>query len=110
MALSYGPSRMPSSSFEPRPMLTPCSQPPPRVKSDPTHPAPSGCVAAAMADVLDSLSASIFLVESDGRVVYANEAGQAMLAAGDMPYIASGSMAAPAAERDRAFRGAFATA
>src|SRR6202008_1285301 len=40
--------------------------------------------AAGLADTLDGLSASMFLVEASGRVVHANVAGHVMMAAGDL--------------------------
>ncbi|QWG18971.1 LuxR family transcriptional regulator [Bradyrhizobium sediminis] len=40
--------------------------------------------AAALADALDGLSAGLFLIAADGRLVHANLAGNGMLAAGDL--------------------------
>ena len=39
--------------------------------------------AAALVDVLDGLSAGLFLIAADGRLVHANSAGNGMLVAGD---------------------------
>jgi DNA-binding CsgD family transcriptional regulator/PAS domain-containing protein len=39
--------------------------------------------AATFADVLDGLSAGVFLIAADGRIVHANAAGHGMLSAGD---------------------------
>jgi DNA-binding CsgD family transcriptional regulator len=39
--------------------------------------------AAALSDVFDGLSAGLFLIAADGRLVHANLAGHSMLAAGD---------------------------
>jgi DNA-binding CsgD family transcriptional regulator len=39
--------------------------------------------AATFADMLDGLSAGLFLIDADGCIVHANAAGQGMLAAGD---------------------------
>lgn len=40
--------------------------------------------AAVFADTLDGLDASLFLVDTDGRLIHANTAGQAMLDASDV--------------------------
>jgi DNA-binding CsgD family transcriptional regulator/PAS domain-containing protein len=40
--------------------------------------------AATFADVLDGLSAGMFLIAADGRIVHANAAGHGMLSAGDV--------------------------
>lgn len=44
---------------------------------------------ASFADVLDGLSAAMFLVQANGRIVHANAAGHAMLAASGFLYAAS---------------------
>src|SRR5882672_2604042 len=53
--------------------------------------------AATFADVLDGLSAGLFLVAADGRIVHANAAGRGLLSAGDFLRSDRGRLAA----RDR---------
>ena len=50
--------------------------------------------AAALADTLDGLAASMILVDSNGRIVHANAAGQAMLSDGSVLRGAGGKLAA----------------
>ncbi len=40
---------------------------------------------AALADALDRISAGVFLIDAEGRIVHANESGSAMLAKGILP-------------------------
>ena len=67
-------------------------------------------LAAAMADALDGLSAGMFLVDADGRIVHANAAGHVIVAKGDVLCSASGRLAACEPEIDQALREAFAAA
>lgn len=46
------------------------------------------------ADALDGLEAGLFLVDESARIVHANAAGQAILAAGDILYVAARHLAA----------------
>ncbi len=48
--------------------------------------------AAALADTLDGLTAAMFLVDDDGRIVHANAAGHAMLADGSVLSAAGGKL------------------
>ena len=48
--------------------------------------------AAALADTLDGLTAAMFLVDDDGRIVHANAAGHVMLADGSMINAAGGKL------------------
>jgi DNA-binding CsgD family transcriptional regulator len=50
--------------------------------------------AATLADTFDGLSAAMFLVDADGRVVHANAAGEAMLRQSLVLSVASGKLAA----------------
>jgi DNA-binding CsgD family transcriptional regulator/PAS domain-containing protein len=50
--------------------------------------------AATFADAIDSVGAGVFLVDASARVVHANTAGQAMLAAGDFLRLAGDRLAA----------------
>jgi DNA-binding CsgD family transcriptional regulator len=67
-------------------------------------------LAAAMADALDGLSAGMFLVDADGRIVHANAAGHVIVAKGGVLCSASGRLAACEPEIDQALREAFAAA
>ena len=67
-------------------------------------------LAAAMADVLDGLSAGMFLVDADCRIVHANAAGRVVLAAGDVLCCAAGRLAAPEAGANQSLRKALAVA
>jgi DNA-binding CsgD family transcriptional regulator len=62
--------------------------------------------AATFADALDGLSAGMFLVDANARMVHANAAGHAILAAGDFLRLTGGRLAAGDPEIDRAFRDA----
>jgi DNA-binding CsgD family transcriptional regulator len=62
--------------------------------------------AATFADALDGLSAGMFLVDANARMVHANTAGHAILAAGDFLRLAGGRLAAGDPEIDQAFRDA----
>jgi DNA-binding CsgD family transcriptional regulator len=66
--------------------------------------------AATFADVLDGISAGMFLVEANARVVHANAAGRAILRAGDLLHSAGGRVVAGDARADQALREAFAAA
>jgi len=48
--------------------------------------------AAAFADAMDALAASVYLVDADGRLVHANAAGQAMLRDADVVRAANGKL------------------
>ena len=50
--------------------------------------------AATFADILDGLSAGLFLVDAGGRIVHANAAGRAILADGDFLYASRGRLMA----------------
>jgi DNA-binding CsgD family transcriptional regulator len=60
--------------------------------------------AANLAESLDGLSASLFLVDAEGRLVHANAAGNQLLAAADVFRIANGRLAAVEAPIDRELR------
>jgi DNA-binding CsgD family transcriptional regulator len=66
-----------------------------------------GTLAAAMADALDGLSAGIFLVDADGRIVHANAAARLVLARGDILCGPAGRLAACDAEANRVLQDAF---
>lgn len=66
--------------------------------------------AATFADTLDGLSAGMFLVDASGRIVHANAAGHAVLAAGDFLRAASGRLVAHDRQADQSFRDIFAAA
>jgi DNA-binding CsgD family transcriptional regulator len=67
--------------------------------------------AAGLADTLDGLSASMFLVEASGRVVHANVAGHVMMAAGDLLRTgADGRLVACDRRVDQVLRDVFAAA
>lgn len=66
--------------------------------------------AATLADTLDGLSAAMFLVDADARVVHANASAQAMLRAGLVLRAASGKLAAADAQASRALGDAVAAA
>jgi len=63
--------------------------------------------AAAFADALDGISASVFFVDAHARIVHANIAGQTMLDAGDVLRSVDGRLVAIDAEVDEALRDAF---
>jgi DNA-binding CsgD family transcriptional regulator len=60
--------------------------------------------AATFADALDGLSAGMFLVDANARMVHANTAGHAILAAGDFLRLAGDRLAAGDPEINQAFR------
>jgi DNA-binding CsgD family transcriptional regulator/PAS domain-containing protein len=64
--------------------------------------------AAAFADILDSLSAGLFLIDADGRIVHANAAGRGILAAGDFLRSIDGRMAARDTKTNRTLQNLFA--
>ena len=66
--------------------------------------------AATFADTLDGLSAGMCLVDAEGRIVHANAAGHAILAAGDILYAVSGRLAACDAQINQTLREVFAAA
>ena len=66
--------------------------------------------AATFADTLDGLSAGMCLVDAEGRIVHANAAGHAILAAGDILYAAGGRLAACDARINQTLREVFAAA
>ena len=60
--------------------------------------------AATFADMLDGLSAGMFLVAADGRIVHANAAGHGMLSAGDCLRSTSGRLVARDRQADKILR------
>ncbi len=66
--------------------------------------------AATFADALDGLSAGMLLVDAGGRIVHANAAGHAMLAAGDFLRAAGGRLVAGDPQSDLMLREVFAAA
>lgn len=64
--------------------------------------------AATFADILDGLSAGMFLVDADGRIVHANAAAHAMVAEGDFLAAAGGRIVAKDPQADLALRAVFA--
>src|SRR5262249_53380205 len=60
--------------------------------------------AATFADTFDGLSAGMFLVDAGGRIVHANAAGHALVAAGDVLRTGNGRLVATDAEADRQLR------
>jgi DNA-binding CsgD family transcriptional regulator/PAS domain-containing protein len=66
--------------------------------------------AATFADTLDGLSAGMCLVDAEGRIVHANAAGHAILAAGDILYDVGGRLAACDTQINQALREVFAAA
>ena len=65
-------------------------------------------LAAALADVLDSLSSGIYLLNSSCHVVHANASGHALAAADDVVRIIAGQLVIGGAEANQALREAFA--
>jgi len=63
--------------------------------------------AATFADTLDGLSAGMFLVDANGRIVHANAAGHAILTAGDFLRAAGGRLVAGDPQTDRQLRDIF---
>jgi DNA-binding CsgD family transcriptional regulator len=66
--------------------------------------------AASFADMLDGLSAGIFLVDAAGRIVHANAAGHGLLRAGDILRSAAGRLVARDAQVDQILHDAFKSA
>ncbi len=66
--------------------------------------------AATFADTLDGLSVGMFLVDAGGRIVHANAAGHAILAAGDCLSAVGGRLVARGAAVDQALRAVFVAA
>lgn len=66
-------------------------------------------LATALADVLDNLASAIFLLDAACRVVHANSAGHALLAAGDVVRSVAGQLVTCSAEANPTLREAFAT-
>jgi DNA-binding CsgD family transcriptional regulator len=66
--------------------------------------------ADTFAEMLDGLSAAMFLVDATGRVVHANAAGHAMLADGSYIRVSAGRLLATDAEADQTLRQVFAAA
>jgi DNA-binding CsgD family transcriptional regulator len=65
--------------------------------------------AATFADVLDGITAGMFLVDPRGRVVHANIAGKAMLAEGDVVHTPAGRLVASNAQADQSLGDIFAS-
>jgi DNA-binding CsgD family transcriptional regulator/PAS domain-containing protein len=63
--------------------------------------------AAAFADILDSLSAGLFLIDADGRIVHANAAGRGILAGGDFLRSIDGRLAARDTKANRTLQNMF---
>jgi len=66
--------------------------------------------AATFADVLDGISAGMFLVDTNARIVHANAAGHVILSAGDFLRAVGGRLVATDAPADQALREAFTAA
>lgn len=66
--------------------------------------------AASFADAFDAISAGMFLVDGDGRIVHANRSGHAMLIDGTVLRATGGRLAAVQAESDRGLRETLAAA
>jgi DNA-binding CsgD family transcriptional regulator len=66
--------------------------------------------AESLAETLDGLSTSMFLVDADGRIMHANTAGHAALAIGDVVQAAGGRLVARDRRADRALSELFAAA
>jgi DNA-binding CsgD family transcriptional regulator len=64
--------------------------------------------AAIFADMLDSLSAGLFLIAADGRIVHANAAGHDMLGAGDILRFLRGRVATCDRQVDKVLQEIFA--
>jgi len=65
---------------------------------------------ATFVDTLDGLAAGMFLVDASARLIHANAAGNAILAASDILSLASGRLVAGDAQVDRALRDVFVAA
>ncbi len=66
--------------------------------------------AASLADILDGISAGMFLVDATGRIVHANTAGHAMLKGAGVLHGASGRLVANDPQVDQTLADTFATA
>jgi DNA-binding CsgD family transcriptional regulator len=66
--------------------------------------------ADTFAEMLDGLSAGMFLVDASGRIVHANAAARAMLEAGNFLQLKSGRLAAADVTADQALKEVFAAA
>ncbi len=66
--------------------------------------------AATFADTLDGIAAGMFLVDESGRIVHANAAGRALLAAGEILRAAGDRLAAVNPEADQSLLDIFTTA
>ena len=64
--------------------------------------------AAILANILDSLSAGLFLIEADGRIAVANAAGREILDADDFLRSVNGRLVARGAKADQVLQGSFA--
>lgn len=64
--------------------------------------------AASFADILNGLSAAIFLIDASCRIVHANHAGHDILGAGDVLRSVNGQLVVRDAQVNRIFRDAFA--
>jgi DNA-binding CsgD family transcriptional regulator len=65
---------------------------------------------ATFVDALDGLSASMYLVDRNGRLIHANAAGHSLLAESDILRSVGGRLVAREAQTDRALREVFAAA
>ncbi len=65
---------------------------------------------ATFVDTFDGLSAGMYLVDANGRLIHANAAGHALLGAGDILSSVAGRLVAREAQIDRALREVFAAA
>ncbi|MBW7967936.1 helix-turn-helix transcriptional regulator [Bradyrhizobium sp. BR 10289] len=66
-------------------------------------------LATALADVLDNLASGIFLLDASCRLVHANSAGYALLAADDVVRSVAGQLVTCSPEANQTLREAFAT-
>jgi DNA-binding CsgD family transcriptional regulator len=66
--------------------------------------------AASFADALDGISAGVFLVDANARIIHANEAGHAMLVTDDFLRMVDGRLIASDQEVDRALSESFSAA
>ena len=69
-----------------------------------------GAEVATFVDTLDGLSAGMYLVDANGRLIHANAAGHALLAESDILRSLGGRLVAREAQTDRALREVFAAA
>jgi DNA-binding CsgD family transcriptional regulator len=69
-----------------------------------------GMEAATLADTLNGLSAGVFLVDENDRLIHANASGRAMLDMRNILHLASGRLAARSAASQKALREVFAAA